>query len=568
MRAITSLLAALATVVAFLSGPLEGSTAGSADTGVVDVSHAPGMAAGEEPLAIDPLNPQHLAAVSNTWQATWPGPLNPEPGGDGAMDTAVYISHDGGRTWKGTRLDQGGLGRVPDPLAPVPGFSPEFNDAANVITADADAIWDRHGNLYFESGALHDPNHNGDEVASVWRSTDGGDTWAPPVAAVSVLRQEHEELDRPWFAVDNSGGARDGTLYMTFETGPFTDDPPKVFVKHSTDHGQTWSQTVRIDDGTYQTQFNPRARPIVDGAGTLYVAYDRAPITSTPLAPYTGPIELVVARSSDGGQAFERVPVDTDVRRVSDPDEALPHYAEMISAIAADQSHAGRVAVAWPQADGAGSSRIVMRYTSDGGTHWSQRIDAADDPATTPNQHDHVALRWLPDGRLAVLWRDRRATGGGWADPFQEWARLFQPDASGGLQPVGRAVEFTDGPQMPTTNSRGSAMPDEFQGLVASNDALMATWAQVVGDYSDVMFRSVPLSRFAGEATQGSSTAAANPGTAASTALPNTSGGVTAGPLSIGLLLGLAAPGIISRRHRTGGEAARAERSPRSRGGG
>jgi hypothetical protein len=308
--------------------------------------------------------------------------------------------------------------------------------------------------------------------------------------------EEHNELDRPWLAVDNSGGEHDGRLYTTFETTPFIDIPPQVYVKHSDDHGATWSPTVRVDDGTYQTQWNPRNRPAVGPEGTLFVAYDRAPITDTPFMTYEGPITLVLARSHDGGETFERVIVDSEVHRVTSPDEATPQYTEMIPAIATDATHAGRVAVAWPQAAGADSSRIVLRYSTDGGSHWSPRIDVADDPVSQPDQHDHVTLSWLSGGRLFAGWRDRRCCGGSFSGDYQQWVRIFRLNTRGALA-AGRSVEFTEGPQPATTGDRGALQPDEFQGLEATRIGVDLTWSQVAGSVDHLMFRRVPLTAFA-----------------------------------------------------------------------
>src|SRR5262249_47535032 len=158
-----------------------------------------------------------------------------------------------------------------------------------------------------------------------------GVTWGPDRGYTAVnATEEHTELDRPWLAVDASGGLHDGRLYTTYETTPFVDIPPQVYVKHSHDHRATWSPTVPVDDGTYETQWNPRARPVVGVDGSLYVVYDRAPVASTPFLDYEGPITLALARSRDGGESFERLVVDEDVHRVSSPDEATPQYTEMI----------------------------------------------------------------------------------------------------------------------------------------------------------------------------------------------------------------------------------------------
>src|SRR3954470_4447212 len=331
---------------------------GPGDTGVVGVSTEVGFAEGEEPLSVNPRNPDQLLTVANVFHPNLPGPATSYVGGGGIDDSRLYVSQDGGRHWKTLKLDQGGLG-------PVGGFS----DAVNIVNTDADVAWDRHGNAYFESGDIHGVNHGGSEVATVWRSADGGRTWGPKAGytAINATTGERTELDRPWFAVDNSGGAHDGRLYMTFETTPFVNIPPEVYVKHSDDHGATWSSTVRVDDGTYETQWNPRNRPVVGADGALYVVYDRAPVTATPFTSYDGAIALVLARSNDGGQTFKRFVIDSDVHRVVDPDEATPAYTEMIPAIATDASTPGHVAVAWPQANGPDSSRILMRTTSDGG---------------------------------------------------------------------------------------------------------------------------------------------------------------------------------------------------------
>jgi hypothetical protein len=459
---------------------------GPGDTGVVRVSTDAGFAEGEEPLSVNPRNPDQLLTVANVFHPTLPGPASSYVGGGGIDDSRLYASQDGGRHWKTFKLDQGGLG-------PVAGFS----DAVNIVNTDSDVVWDRHGNAYFESGDIHGLNHGGSEVATVWRSTDGGRTWGPKngYTAVNATTEERTELDRPWFAADNSGGPHDGRIYMTFETTPFANIPPQVYVKHSDDHGATWSPTVRVDDGIYETQWNPRARPVIGADGSVNVIYDRGPVEATPFVAYDGPIDLVLARSTDGGQTFARTVVDADVRRVTSPDEATSAYTEMIAAIAADPGDGKRVAVAWPQAFGANSSRILLRYTTDGGAHWSSRVDVADDSVKKSNQHDHVTLSWLDDGRLFVGWRDRRCCGGGWAGDYQQWVRAVR--LSSRSAELGRVVEFTHGPQPVASAGRGQLQPDEFQGLVATRAGVGLTWSQLGSDgWADLMFRRIPLTAF------------------------------------------------------------------------
>jgi hypothetical protein len=474
------------------------------DTGVINVSQSPGLSEAEEPLAVDPRNPHRLTTVANVFHPNAPPPFDKVFGGGGIDDTRVYSSRDAGLHWTTRKLDQGGLGPLQLPLPPLLGFAPEFSDALNIINTDADSIWDRHGNAYFESGDIHGIHHGGNEVASVWRSGDGGMTWEPPGGYVALnATAELKELDRPWFAVDNSGGPHDGRLYLTFETTPFAPIPPEVYVKHSDDRGRTWSPTVRVDDGIYETQFNARAKPVVGGAGVLYVVYDRASIMVTPFTPQTAPIQLVVARSVDGGQTFKRAEADPDVHRIQSPDEATDVYTEVIPAIAADPVHRNRVAIAWPEAEGGSSSRIMLRYSRDGGRSWIRRIDVADDPATTPNQHDHVTLSWYRDGRLFVGWRDRRCCGGSFADPYEQFVRVLNPPrrrhvrrpAAFRLVP-GTTVRFTTEPEPPNASGRGALAPDEFQGLVATPLGVALTWSRLTGSLDDLMFRRIPLRAF------------------------------------------------------------------------
>src|ERR1700752_4140030 len=67
---------------------------GRGDTGVIDVSSEPANSEGEEPLAVNPLNPKQITAVANVFEPDVPSSVNPFIGGGGLQDTRVYSSRD------------------------------------------------------------------------------------------------------------------------------------------------------------------------------------------------------------------------------------------------------------------------------------------------------------------------------------------------------------------------------------------------------------------------------------------------------------------------------------------
>jgi hypothetical protein len=461
------------------------------DRGIVNVSRTPDLAEGEESISVNPRNPKQILIGSNQFAPALPGA--PVSAG-GLMETASWVSQDGGCSWRHLGLETlGGAGDVanPGPVGPA-----EYRNVGSVVSSDQHSAWSSDGVLYYEAGFLGGVGVDGDQRAMVWRSRDGGRTFGAPVVAYSANANKAPEgssypdtvpeLDRPWLAVDRSGGPRNGTVYMTLATGPFAVGlPAEVYVLSSRDGGRTWGSTTRADAGTYSTQMNPREMPSVGRDGVLHVVYDVAGPESTVLPlPQARPIALHLASSDDGGRTFRRTVVDGDVHRVTSPDEALPYYTETITSIAASPVRRGELAIAWPEADSPASSHIVLRRSTDGGRTWGprQRVGGA----VVQDQQDHVALAYTPRGELVVVWRDRGTSGGSWDSPFQVWARMVGK----------RAVELTNGPQAPTTlRKAGPTMPSEFLGATTTDTHLLASWDQLVGSLPDNVFRAVPLSR-------------------------------------------------------------------------
>jgi hypothetical protein len=311
----------IALAVALAWGPTATALAVPPDTGVVNVSRTSAASEGEEAVAVDPTDPNLLLLGSNQLKPG-PGVFEGLPfGPSGLMVTGLWRSVDGGRMWKVVDLPPPPVTVAGRKVLDLPG---EFGEAGNVVRADQMPMFDRTGRAYFEAGDLQGVVATaGDSLVRVWTSDDGGRTFGPPMTAASTLANFGAVLaqgvlgipqaDRPWLAIDRSGGPRDGTVYLTAETSLGQPGPGAVFAFASTDRGRTFGRAVRVDDGT-QTQWNPRQFPVVDAAGVLYIVYDGGGATPSPGDP--SPVSLLLARSDDGGKTFAHGVVDPMVRRI------------------------------------------------------------------------------------------------------------------------------------------------------------------------------------------------------------------------------------------------------------
>ena len=507
---LAALLPGAAALLALLPPAADASSRGppkpAAATSVVDVSRTPDLAEGEETVAINPLNRRNIIVGSNQWQ---PLTLSSNQdyfglGPSGFTRCAVWSSLDGGRTWRGGAMMDRGLGPASNPLV-IPQVPHEFDDPGNVFSADQHTVFDRHGTAYYT--CLDFGVGTGVEVIDVWRSTDGGRHWSKPVDAFSQAADKDRQMDRPFLAIDQSHGPRDGTLYDAWERIFYDPVTPEVFVRSSRDGGRTWGAIARVDNAQFPSMMDARLFPMVGADGTLYILYDSATLrTEFNWLPQVQNPSLVLASSRDGGETFSYHWVARDVDAPTPPDEAEIELTEFIASMATDTDRRGRVAVAWPQIVG-GASRILLRSSLDGGASWTSPLDVADDPrgkpyprdqtlgATYPpgtgNEHDHVMLRYLPDGGLVVVWRDRRYTGGAWSKPWDIFARVVGIGRDGSLHP-GRTVRVTAHSEDPTTTHRGH-MPSEYLGLAATADGIAVSWDAMRGLYPDDVYRFMPL---------------------------------------------------------------------------
>lgn len=380
---------------------------------------------------------------SQTEQTLAVDPVNPNNVLIGSLN-GVSVSHDGGRTWEHALLS---------------------------CTVDNNPAFDSHGVAYFEC----DSND-----VQIYRSDDHGSTWSAPASAVGGVDNNGDLVDRPWII----RSPHDGRLILGYESF-FTNPVGWVFVKTSANGGRTWSPQHQVDNlQDLPAEQDPRQMPAVGADGTIYVAYASG---HNPFpAGQVLPTSLVVARSRDGGATFTRTVAAENITRSRAPTEE----AEAISSLAADPNprRAKHLALAWAD-QRSGESRILVVTSVDGGVHWSNPADIAGDPSGLGNQHDHPQIGFAPDGRLIIVWRDRRVSDGSWSSPYQLFARALTVTSHGAVA-RGRIVQVTDKPQQPNSSS----MFDEYIGIAVGREGLSVAWNQPKAGVATSYYRRIPLS--------------------------------------------------------------------------
>jgi hypothetical protein len=153
--------------------------------------------------------------------------------------------------------------------------SPKINDAGGTIGVNPATA--PNGNVYavWEDWAA--------KKVFFDKSTDGGATWSTD-KTVTTYRTNTTSFfvcippqpDRcvvpmPFMAVDNSGGAHNGRIYVTYPDKDPVGADWNAYVRYSDDGGNTWSAEVKVNDDTGGYQFFPAIS--VGPLGTVGVSF-------------------------------------------------------------------------------------------------------------------------------------------------------------------------------------------------------------------------------------------------------------------------------------------------------
>jgi hypothetical protein len=246
------------------------------------------------------------------------------------------------------------------------------------------------------------------------KSTDGGQTWGPTVyPAVGGVRVNSTQ-DKEFIAVDVSGGACHGYVYVSWTSFGGTIPPggspnPPIFVSRSTDGGATFSVPMQISPFAHATQ---GSEPAVGPAGELYVAWFR--ITGPPPGPGLPPLgpAIMVAKSTNCGATFGpavEVASLTPIGFGGAPVNArLRGNFRTNSFPRIDVNPVnGDVYIVYnanpPGPDGAD---IFLTRSTNGGSTWSAPTRVNSDPGDNDQFFPDVAVN--ANGAIEVAWYDQR----------------------------------------------------------------------------------------------------------------------------------------------------------------
>ena len=380
---------------------------------------------GEPSMAVNPVNPDNI--ISGWMRLRL----------DGRMWIATRASFDGGTSWS------------------TYNFLPHIDTAYN--SADVSIAFNNSGIAYL---SYIDVDWS-DTTATVFvtKSLDGGLTWESPVPVFLSSDTPDKPFDRPWIAVDNSGGSNDGTIYLTAMSLYYDMIyPHHIYLKSSTDGGNTWSNIKQVDDslhsvGSLQISWGAVS---VGGDGKIYIGYYSYDTSASPF------VRAYVASTTDFGNSFQyNVVANIFVTATTD-------YTNGYS-IAASPSDTGNVIMTWID-DRYGDADVVYSLSTNGGINWTYPARLNDDTAGNGVIQDRIWSYFSSDGKYSAAWRDRRLNGTGALVPSDIYL-IYSTDGGN---------SFSQNYRMSDTSATHAPLPccNSFLGVTINNDYAYAIWGE------------------------------------------------------------------------------------------
>ncbi|MBC8089540.1 MAG: exo-alpha-sialidase [Phycisphaerae bacterium] len=380
----------------------------------------------EPHLAVDPTDGRRLVATAMAIPAAGRGP-----------EVRVYTSADAARTWT----------RRPLGASPAMGGDP----------------WVAFG----PGGVAYLLKLPGE----VWRSTDAGRTWAPPVI---FPQGDGGPFDYPKLAVDHTGGEFAGRVYVWASQSALLPSRKRVgpaALLWSADSGRTLSAPVRVLPNNFGNQVGGIG---VLSDGAVVATFHEIDVNNAFL---TSP-RLWAVRSTNGGATVDGPFLIAENFLADSPDLVVDPSAGPFR---------DRVYVASTGRLPTGRSVVFLRHSVDRGETWSAPALIRDTlPAGRPGAYlpHRPALAVNREGVVGITWQDPRYDLGA-----RCFALSFTASLDGGatfLPPtaVAAAASCAETPANSVTLEDGTPVSrrygdgGDYHGLVALPDgSFQALWA-------------------------------------------------------------------------------------------
>jgi hypothetical protein len=194
------------------------------------------------------------------------------------------------------------------------------------------------------------------------RSLDEGKTWLPEERKIIdhpggwdiKVPGFYRANGLPFLVSDQSGGTRNGTLYLNWADQGNGENDTDIFLMFSTDNGVHWQGPIQVNKETRETHQFLTCLTVDQSNGDLhFVYYDRS-----KYEPGSLKTDVIWTVSKDGGITFNETTISTSPFQ--------PHGSKFFGDYLGIAAHNGTVRPIWPRMD---QGRITL---------WTALIDMAD----------------------------------------------------------------------------------------------------------------------------------------------------------------------------------------------
>jgi hypothetical protein len=333
----------------------------------------------DEAIAMDPTNPANMVAVVSDFSL----------GGSNTTKFAVSYGNGSAGTWS-----EGFVPLNPGRLATSDGRTWDAN--SNPVVAI-----DESGRVYIAGDYLNANDSANGLYVSVGNlgSSNLGLTAGNTIPVATNLATDttvHE--DKVWIAVDNSNAPTSGNVYIVWAR--FIGDlsigaPSYIYFSRSTDHGQTWSSPLKVNDPAHDGGVQG-PQVAVGPKGEVYVAYEG----------FFGPSlrQIFLVKSTDGGQTFSLQSVAV-TPFFNEPSFSSSYRKNSFPSLAVSPTNGHVYVVYSDQADVNASSEPEFVSSRDRGATFSAPVSIANPSA---GEQFMPAVTADGSGTIFICWFDTR----------------------------------------------------------------------------------------------------------------------------------------------------------------